>query len=117
MSPAKALTKARHVRAPAHRERRQLQTGNPAFGARLQGGNFLRRELQTHHLFEKAGGFGGRKAQVGGAQLGQLAAGAQAGQGQLWILAGGDDQVQLGRQVFEQKGEGLRQPAVASTLW
>ena len=58
-------------------------------------------------LLEKRGGFGGGKAQVGGAQLGQLAPGAQAGQGELRILAGGDDQVQLRRQVLEQKGEGI----------
>ncbi len=38
--------------------------------------------LQAHHLVEKFGGFGRGKAQVGGAQLGQLAPGTQAGQGQ-----------------------------------
>ena len=102
-----SLDEPGNVRAPPHGERRQLEPGNPAFGARLQGGNFRRRELQPHHLVEKAGGFGGGKAQVGGAQLGHLAPGAQASQGELWILPGGDDQVQLGRQVVEQKGEGL----------
>ena len=29
------------------------------------------------------------------------------GQGQLWILTGGDDQVHLRRQVLDQKGEGV----------
>ena len=87
-----------------------MQAGNPAFGAGFQGGDIFRREVQAHHLVEKVGGFGGGKAQVGGAQLGQLAPGAQSGQGKLWILAGGDDQVHLWRQVLEQKGEGLRQP-------
>ena len=56
---------------------------------------------------EKVGGFGGGKPQVGGAQFGQLAPGAQPGQGELRILAGGDDQVHLRRQVLEQKGEGM----------
>ena len=90
-----------------HGNRGQLQAGNPAFGARFQGGDVFRREVEAHHLVEKSGGFGGGKAQVGGAQLGQLAAGAQPGQGQLGILTGGDDQVHLRRQVLEQKGEGL----------
>ena len=71
-----SLDEPGNVRAPPHRECRQLQTGNPAFGARLQGGDFLRRELQIHHLVEKAGGFGGGKAQIGGTQLGHLAPGA-----------------------------------------
>ena len=70
-----------------------------------------RREVEAHHLVEKCGGFGGGKAQVGGAQLGQLAAGAQPGQGQRRILAGGDHQVQLRRQVLEQKGRGPHRPA------
>ncbi len=64
-------------------------------------------EVQAHHLVEKFGGFGGGKTQVGGAQLSQLTPGAQPGQGEMWILTGGDDQVHLWRQVLEQKGEGL----------
>ena len=32
---------------------------------------------------------------------------AEPGQGQTWILTGGDDQVHLWRQVFDQKGERL----------
>jgi hypothetical protein len=32
---------------------------------------------------------------------------AQPGQGQRWVLAGSDDEVQLGRQVFNQKRERL----------
>src|SRR4028119_1468271 len=35
------------------------------------------------------------------------AAGAQPGQGQIWILTGGDDEVHPRRQVIEQKGEGF----------
>ena len=93
-----------------HRNRGQLQPGNPAFGAGFQGGDVFRREVEAHHLVEKSGGFGGGKAQVGGAQFGQLARGAQPGQGELRILTGGDDQVHLRRQVLEQKGEGMCQP-------
>ena len=36
-----------------------------------------------------------------------MASGAQPGQGKLWILTGGDDQVHLRRQVLDQKGEGV----------
>jgi hypothetical protein len=36
-----------------------------------------------------------------------LAPGAQPGQGQVRILAGGDDQVHPRRQVLEQEGEGI----------
>ena len=90
-----------------HGERGQLQAGNPAFGAGFQGGDVFRREIQAHHPVEKFGGFGGGEAQVGGAQFGQLAAGAQPGQGQGWVFTGGDDQVHLRRQVLEQKGEGF----------
>ena len=90
-----------------HGKRGQLQAGNPAFGAGFQCGDVFRREVQAHHLVEKLGGFGGGKTQVGGAQFGQLTPGAQPGQGQMWILTGGDDQVHLWRQVLEQKGEGF----------
>ena len=85
----------------------QLQAGNPAFGTSFQRGDVFCRKVQAHHLVEEFGGFGGGKAQVRGAQFGQLAPGAQTGQGQGWILAGGDDQVHLWRQVLEQKGEGV----------
>ena len=93
--------------SPLHGEGCHLQAGNPAFGAGLQRGNVLGREVQAHHLVEKFGGFRGGKTQVGDAYFGQLAPGAQPGQGQGRILAGGDDQVHLRRQVLEQKGESV----------
>ena len=82
-----------------------MQARNPAFGALVQRGDVGRREVQAHHLPEKCSSFGGGKAQIGGAQLGQVAAGAEASQGQLRIGAGDDHQVQLRWQVREQKGE------------
>jgi hypothetical protein len=82
-----------------------LQAGYPAFGALVQRGDIFCGELQAHRLVKKFGGFGRGKAQVGGAQFSQLAAGAQAGQGKLGILAGSDDQVHLWRQALKQKGE------------
>lgn len=42
---------------------------------------------------------------LGGAQFGQVAAGAEAGQRELGVFAGGDDQVHARRQVLDQEGE------------
>ena len=70
------LDESGNVLVALHRECRQLQTGNPAFGAGFQCGDVFRREVQAHHLVEKFGGFGRGKTQVGGAQFGQLAPGA-----------------------------------------
>ena len=61
-------------------------------------------------MIEKLGRFGGRKAQVGGTQLGQVVLGTEAGQRERWIRTGSDHQVQLGWQVFKQKGEGMVNP-------
>ena len=80
-----------------HGKRGQLQTGNPAFGAIFQRSNIFGREVESHHPIEKLGGFSRCKAQIGGAQFGQLAPDAPAGQGERRILTSGDDQMQLGR--------------------
>ena len=71
------------------------------------GCDFPGRKAEAHRLVEKLGSFGGGEAQVGGSQFGQLAPGAQAGQGQVWIFTGSDDQVHLRWQVFEQKGKSI----------
>ena len=49
----------------------------------------------------------GGEAQIGGAQLGQLAPSAPPRQGQVRVLAGGDDQVHPRRHVLQKKGEGI----------
>ena len=67
------------VGAPLHGERGQLQAGNPALGAGFQGGDLGGGQVQPHHLVEELGGFVRGEAQVGGAQLDELAAGAAAG--------------------------------------
>ena len=46
------------VRAPLHRTRRQLEPGDPALGARFQGGDVVGREAEAHRLREKGGGVG-----------------------------------------------------------
>ena len=53
----------------------------------------------------KAGGFIGCETQIGGANLGQLAAHAPARQRQRRIRSAGDHQVHLRRQVIEQEGQ------------
>jgi hypothetical protein len=65
----------------------------------------VRLSRAPHHPAEEVGRLVGRKAQVGGAQLCQLAAGAQAGEGQVRILASGDDEPHTRRQVLEEEGE------------
>ena len=95
------------VLAPLHRECRQLEPRNPAFGAGLQRANLLGREVQPHYLVEKFGSLSRSKTQVCDPQFGQLTTGAQPGQGQIGVFAGGYDQVHLGRQVLEQKGDGF----------
>ena len=54
--PGEAGDEAGDVVAPLHRERRQLEGGDPALGARLQRGDIARRQLQPHHLVEVRGG-------------------------------------------------------------
>ena len=61
------------------------------------------RQRQAHHLVEVRRGLVGREAQVGGADLDQLAARSQPGQRQRGIGAAGDHQVQPRRQVLEQE--------------
>ena len=60
-------------------------------------------ERQAHHLVEVGGRLVGREAQVGGADLDQLAARPQPGQRQRRVGAAGDHQVQLRGQVLEQE--------------
>ena len=91
------------VVAALHRQRRQLQRGDPALGARLQRGDVRAGQVQAHHLVEVGGGLVGGEAQVGGADLDQLAARPQPGQRQRRIGAAGDHQVQPRGQVVEQE--------------
>ena len=84
-----------------------MQSRNPAFGAIFQRGDIRCREIQSHHLVEKIGGFSGRETQVGGAQFGELPTGAQPGQRERRILTGGNDQPELRRQMVDKEGQRL----------
>jgi len=81
--------------------------GGTGLGAGFEDSHVVRREVQAHHLIEESGGFTGRKAQVRLAQFGQLTTRAQASQGQRRGGAGSEHQMQLRRQMVEQKGEGV----------
>ena len=72
-----------------------------AFSSRFQRGDIFCGEPKVHPLVEKLGGLRWREAQIGGAQFGQLAPHAQAGQRELRILSGSDDQLHVRRQVIE----------------
>ena len=66
-----------------------------------------RREMQAHHLVEVRRRLVGREPQIGGADLDELAAGAQASQRQRRVGAAGDHQVQLRREMVEQEGHAV----------
>ena len=94
---------AGHVVSPLHRQRRQLERGDPALGAGLQRGHVLRRQRQAHRLVEVRRGLIGREPQLGRADLDQLAARPQPGQRQRGIGPAGDHHVQPRRQMVEQE--------------
>jgi hypothetical protein len=86
----------------------QLEPGRPAPGPVLQGGHGRRRQLGP-----EGGRLLGGQAQVGGAQLGELAAGPQPGQGQRRVGPAGQHQPQPGRAVLEQEPErGVHRPSL-----
>jgi hypothetical protein len=102
--PGEAGDEAGDVVSSPHRQRGQLERGDPAFGASLQRSDIPCRQRQSHHPVEVRRGLVGREAQVGGSDLDQLIARPQASQGQLRVLAGADHQVHLRREVLEQEG-------------
>ena len=62
------------------------------------------RQLQSHHLVEVRRGLVGREAQIGGADLDELATPSQPRQRQRRVGAAGDHQVYLRGQVLQQEG-------------
>ena len=92
---------------PLQRERCQLQAGNPALGACRQRVGRRGRQRQAHRLAEKSHRLGRGEAQVIGAQLDNLATGAQPRQRQRRILTRQQQQVEGGGAVVEQKLHGL----------
>ena len=50
--PCEARDEAGDIVAPLHRERRQLECGDPAFRSPFQGGDIARGQIEPHHLVE-----------------------------------------------------------------
>ena len=80
----------------------QLQPGGPALGALGQAGQVRLRQGQPHAVAQERGDFGPGEAQVGASHLGQLVAGAQAGQRQCGVLARHQRQMEARRRVRQQ---------------
>ena len=102
--PGEAGDEAGDVVSPLHRERRQLERGDPPLGAPLQRCDVLCRQRQSHHPVEVRRGLVGREAQIGGADLDELATPSQPRQRQRRVGAAGDHQVDLRGQVLQQEG-------------
>ncbi|HRE28897.1 MAG TPA: hypothetical protein PK954_19805, partial [Anaerolineales bacterium] len=66
MVAREGLYETRRIIAAVHRERGQLQTGDPAFGAGLQSGHISFGERETHDLRQELRGFGEREAHAAG---------------------------------------------------
>ena len=92
------------VGSSLHRQRRQLERGDPSFGASLQSGDVGARQLQSHHLVEIARGLVEREAQISGPDLDELATRSKARQRQRRVGPAGDDQPDLRREVLHQVG-------------
>ncbi len=67
MAAGERMHEPREVAAVAHRQRGELQPGDPALGAFLQRRDIGRGQRQPHDLGKKRSRFLGCEAQVGGA--------------------------------------------------
>ena len=56
---------------------------------------------------EEGADFFGGEAEVVGAEFGELVTGAEAGEGERGFGAAGEDQMEVGRQVFQEVGHAL----------
>ena len=95
-----------HILPSPHGKGRHLQPGDPALGPLVERRHLLGREDEPHRLAEEGGRFVRREPEVVGADLNHLPPRSQPGDGNRWIGAGGDDQMEVGRQVFQEKGQG-----------
>jgi len=91
----------------AQRQCGKLQPDDPAFGAAHQCGSRIRVQGQMHCLVEKRVGLSQREAQVGRTHFDELAAGPQASQRQGRVLPRQQHQMEPGRDMIEQVGQGV----------
>jgi hypothetical protein len=90
---------------PPHRQRRQLQPGRPALGAGRQRGHRGIGQVGAGCLAQEGRCLVGGEAQLGVAQLGELAPGPQPGQAKRRIGAAGQNGMQARWQVVEQEAQ------------
>ncbi len=107
IAPREGADEAGNVIAPLHRDGRHLQPGDPTLRAGLQSGEIIRVEPQAHHIIHQDRNFIGPETQLVDADLGQLAARAQAGHRPGWIGTTGNNQMHLRRLVLQQEEERL----------
>ena len=104
------------VRAPAQRQRRELESGDPSLGALLEGDDLLRGERETHHVVEVCLGLIGSEAKVRGANLDQLSAYPPPRQGQVRVGSRTDDDVDVRGEVVQEEGDGPVDVAVVDEV-
>jgi hypothetical protein len=86
-----------------HRQRRQLQSGDPAFGPPVERRNVLLRQIEAHHAVEVRGGLLRCEPKIGGTDLEELTPGPQPRQREGRVGPAGDHEVHLGWQVVDQE--------------
>jgi hypothetical protein len=108
--PREPGDEAGDVVSSLHRQRGQLERGDPAFGASLQGCDVARHQAEPGDVVEVDRRFVEDEAQVGGSELDQLTARPQAGQGQRTARWGGGQPLgQQGRLAEPGRGGDERQ--------
>ncbi len=109
MAAAKVGQEKMWIGASLQGERRQLQSGDPALRAALEGSHSLGRYIELHRGLEKGAGFLGTELQMRSTHLAELASRAQAGKRQGRINARRDDQVQVGQGMLQESSHGALQ--------
>ncbi len=107
VAPGEGLDETRDVLTPAHRERGELQSGDPTFRDLSKCRDLAWRKRESHHVVQEGGCLLGREAQVGCPDLGHLVPGPKPGEGERRIRAAGDHEVDFLRHVLQQEGDGL----------
>lgn len=102
--PGEPGDEAADVVAPLDRECGELERGDPPLRALLQRTDVRLGEVQSRHLVQVRGGLAGSEAQIGGADLDELATRSHPGQWERRVGAAGDHQMRLRGEVLQQEG-------------
>ena len=98
-----ARDEARDIVPSLHGQARKLDRRDPAFGPRLQGRRVRCGQGEAHDIRKVGGGLAVGELQVGGTDLDEVSANAQARQRQRRIGTRGDHEVDVRRQVIDQE--------------